>query len=601
MLLTGKLLIWEKGYYEKYKKEYNVTNDDFFNGVLLKLIPLLENTLKTRINVYEIHSLEYNKSQQKVDQNGKITITKCTPILNLLHSCDRSIDVYKPQCKTLHLLLYKDHYYTIRDMSRLMVSNYICYGCGKKFVKTRTTNLYRHIRNHCDKLNRRYKEGMVEGHKNMFEEAKHLFSIGDDLLPRLDKEKFYTKEYMTYDFEAMINKIPVQQLSSDNFSNIIDENCNKEQKEEEEEEEARKYVPDQDRNVIFEQLQEKLTTDSSNFVSVNRPLSFGIGCNFPVENKKDNNEERENEEEIKQVIENANVKVYEYDNENDDDDDDDDDDDSWSVIYGVDKCPRNLTLKFLNSLRLLSNLRRKRVLDRYEEIIYHIELWFQEKGLEVSLRTTEGMCNFNDLASVMTDREEKNSVNDDDDGEGDELSEKEQSTCLKSRDYALKMYNKELALARRIKIFFNILPVWGFNSSSYDLPLIKSYMYDVLINDFKIETSDVQFIKKQSRYVSVSITSLAGVEITLNPSKYGGLQFLDIMQYLAPGFSLDDFIRSFGNGKETEQKSYFPYEFMDSFEKLNDVTSLPPYKSFHTRLRNVKCAEFRILLVFFKK
>ena len=58
-------------------------------------------------------------------------------------------------------------------------------------------------------------------------------------------------------------------------------------------------------------------------------------------------------------------------------------------------------------------------------------------------------------------------------------------------------------------------------------------------------------------------------------------------QYLAPGFSLDDFIRSFGNGKQNEQKSYFPNEFMDSFEKLYTVTSLPPYESFYTRLRNV--------------
>ena len=121
-------------------------------------------------------------------------------------------------------------------------------------------------------------------------------------------------------------------------------------------------------------------------------------------------------------------------------------------------------------------------------------------------------------------------------------------------------------------------------------------MYDVLINDFKIETSDIQFIKKQSRYVSVSVTSLAGVEITLDGgSKFRGIQFLDLMQYLAPGFSLDDFIRSFGSGKENEQKSYFPFEFMDSFDKLYTVTSLPPYDSFHSHLRNVNALNSEFL------
>ena len=80
----------------------------------------------------------------------------------------------------------------------------------KIFTRTKTSNLHRHIRNHCDKVKNRYKKGMVKGHKNMFEEANYLFSITDDLLSKDDKDKLYTKEYVTYDFEAMIKRIPVK-------------------------------------------------------------------------------------------------------------------------------------------------------------------------------------------------------------------------------------------------------------------------------------------------------------------------------------------------------------------------------------------------------
>ena len=49
----------------------------------------------------------------------------------------------------------------------------------------------------------------------------------------------------------------------------------------------------------------------------------------------------------------------------------------------------------------------------------------------------------------------------------------------------------------------------------------------------------------------------------------GRFVFLDIMQYLAPGFTLDTFIKLFA-GEEYATgvggKSYFPYEYMDSYD-----------------------------------
>ena len=60
--------------------------------------------------------------------------------------------------------------------------------------------------------------------------------------------------------------------------------------------------------------------------------------------------------------------------------------------------------------------------------------------------------------------------------------------------------------------------------------------------------------------------------------------FLHIMQYLAPGFSLDNFVKSYGVGGDVSmQKSYFPYEYMDSYDKLKE-TQMPPFESFYSRL-----------------
>ena len=53
--------------------------------------------------------------------------------------------------------------------------------------------------------------------------------------------------------------------------------------------------------------------------------------------------------------------------------------------------------------------------------------------------------------------------------------------------------------------------------------------------------------------------------------KTNSLKFLDISNYVAPGFSYDQFLRAF----ECEQTNgFFPYEWIDSLDKLEE-TSLP--------------------------
>ena len=106
------------------------------------------------------------------------------------------------------------------------------------------------------------------------------------------------------------------------------------------------------------------------------------------------------------------------------------------------------------------------------------------------------------------------------------------------------------------------LPVLGFNSSKYDINMIKSTLMPVLLKDHPL-----QYVVKTggSKYMCL---------------KTENLKFLDILNYLAPGFSYAKFLKAYG---AKEEKGFFPYEHMTSLEKL-DETSLPPREAFYSSL-----------------
>ena len=56
----------------------------------------------------------------------------------------------------------------------------------------------------------------------------------------------------------------------------------------------------------------------------------------------------------------------------------------------------------------------------------------------------------------------------------------------------------------------------------------------------------------------------------------GEFKFLDISNFVAPGFPYDKLIKSY---EIKLHKSYFPYKFLTSVAKL-DKTELPPYDAF---------------------
>ena len=119
-------------------------------------------------------------------------------------------------------------------------------------------------------------------------------------------------------------------------------------------------------------------------------------------------------------------------------------------------------------------------------------------------------------------------------------------------------------LKQHLERYVNVLPVFGFNSGSYDLNLIKSYLIRYLNRDNEQETS---VIEKANNFISF---------------KFEDVQFLEIMKILGAATTLNSFLKAY---EASETKGCFPYEWFDNPEKL-DFPELPPYEAFFSELRN---------------
>ena len=105
------------------------------------------------------------------------------------------------------------------------------------------------------------------------------------------------------------------------------------------------------------------------------------------------------------------------------------------------------------------------------------------------------------------------------------------------------------------------VPVFGFNSGRYDINMIKEYFVENLTS-----LSDVNVAKKENSYMFLSTPNF---------------KFLDIKNFLAPGLSYDAWCRAYVCEL---QKLAFPYEWFDSFEKLNHIGPVK-YEEFYSSLK----------------
>ena len=128
------------------------------------------------------------------------------------------------------------------------------------------------------------------------------------------------------------------------------------------------------------------------------------------------------------------------------------------------------------------------------------------------------------------------------------------------------------------------LPVIGFNSGKYDLNVIKQFFVTYLLNSTKQndkhdgndEAADNEDDDDdETRFVIKRLNTF----MCLSTKKQ---KFLDIINYLAPGFSYDKYLKAYGCEL---QKGHFPYEFMDDVRKLDDC-ALPLQEAFYSRLKN---------------
>ena len=129
--------------------------------------------------------------------------------------------------------------------------------------------------------------------------------------------------------------------------------------------------------------------------------------------------------------------------------------------------------------------------------------------------------------------------------------------------------NQLIELQEHLERYCNVLPVFGFNSAKYDINLIKSYLLPILFNETNIEPI---VIEKANELVSF---------------KFGEVQLLITMNFLGGATSLDSFLKTY---KTSETKGFFPYEWFDCPQKMNN-SEHPPYDAFFSKLQNVKPLE----------
>ena len=164
-----------------------------------------------------------------------------------------------------------------------------------------------------------------------------------------------------------------------------------------------------------------------------------------------------------------------------------------------------------------------------------------------------------------------------------------------------KIYKDLQILETEFLRYINQTIVIGFNNSRYDQQLIKRPLVKFLIENERIESTHrcarchetpkwkhdcplSKFYKApaerecytQSDYFhpemgKVGVIKRGNAYVSMTNNFY---HFLDISQFLPPATSYDKFLTAYGieNGKQ-----YFCYEWLDSFEKLNE--QLPPYPS----------------------
>ena len=132
------------------------------------------------------------------------------------------------------------------------------------------------------------------------------------------------------------------------------------------------------------------------------------------------------------------------------------------------------------------------------------------------------------------------------------------------------------------------LPVIGFNSGKYDLNTIKQFLIPYFLSttsktgEQEEQEQEEQDDKEEEENEGIGSFFVIKRNNTFMCLSTDQLKFLDMTNYIAPGFSYDKFLKAYGC---EVTKGHFPYEYMDRLERLDD-TALPSKQAFFSRLKN---------------
>ena len=126
------------------------------------------------------------------------------------------------------------------------------------------------------------------------------------------------------------------------------------------------------------------------------------------------------------------------------------------------------------------------------------------------------------------------------------------------------------------------LPVIGFNSGKYDLNAIKKFLIPHFITETTEECAEGFGPTEKSEEDGIGSFFVIKRNNTFMCLSSNQLKFIDMKNYIAPGFSYDKYLKAYGC---EVTKGHFPYEYMDCLERLDD-TMLPPKEAFYSRLKN---------------
>ena len=127
-----------------------------------------------------------------------------------------------------------------------------------------------------------------------------------------------------------------------------------------------------------------------------------------------------------------------------------------------------------------------------------------------------------------------------------------------STQFLLIQKDQLIDLQKSLERYCNVLPVFGFNSSKYDLNLIKSYLLPNVVNERDIEST---VIKKANQFMSF---------------KFGDIQLLDILNFLGGTEAL---IHSWRHTKFQKQMDFSPTNGLITLTKcrIQNFSHMTPF------------------------